>query len=277
MPVYFTYILGIDGLGAQYQRIVGLIALAKKYDCIYVHTDLKQMEHLHSKEYLQDVENYFQLRNNYANFSNYKYDMVIELYSCISVEIINYYKEQSQQEGKDILLKMNHVYCMIDESYKWHNNNKPTPELYEEIMPTLRSIKREIPLLFFTEEKQNIAIHIRRGDVGRNTNTYIGLDKYQEIIYKLNCIYGNQRFLIFTEINNENRWEFNLFLKANSNLDIKIMADLDVLTTFEHLCKADILVMSKSSFSYLAGLYNTGTVYYTDFHHSKLARWKILD
>jgi hypothetical protein len=32
--------------------------------------------------------------------------------------------------------------------------------------------------------------------------------------------------------------------------------------------------MSKSSFSYVSGLYNDNDVYYMDFWHAKLNRWK---
>jgi hypothetical protein len=40
---------------------------------------------------------------------------------------------------------------------------------------------------------------------------------------------------------------------------------------------ADILVIGKSSFSYVAGLYNTNTVYYFNFWHSPLNNWINVD
>jgi len=50
---------------------------------------------------------------------------------------------------------------------------------------------------------------------------------------------------------------------------------MDNFATFHHLCKADVLVVGLSSFSYVAGFYNKNTVYYTYYkYHSKtLDNW----
>ena len=55
------------------------------------------------------------------------------------------------------------------------------------------------------------------------------------------------------------------------------MADIDIITTLEYLIKADILVMGKSSLSYVAGLYNQNLVLYNSFGHMSLGRWRGLE
>ena len=42
---------------------------------------------------------------------------------------------------------------------------------------------------------------------------------------------------------------------------------------FHHLVNANVLVLAKSSFSYLAGLYNQNIVYYIDFWHTPMPNW----
>jgi hypothetical protein len=44
--IYLTYSKEINGMGAQYQRIIGIICLAMKYDCQYIHTRITEMEHV---------------------------------------------------------------------------------------------------------------------------------------------------------------------------------------------------------------------------------------
>ena len=47
---------------------------------------------------------------------------------------------------------------------------------------------------------------------------------------------------IFTEITEENKNEFDLLLNDN----IKLKANEDILDTFNHLMKADVLILKKS-------------------------------
>jgi hypothetical protein len=122
----------------------------------------------------------------------------------------------------------------------------------------------------------NVAIHIRRGDVEETnyySNRYTGNAYYVKIIEKLNKTHDNCNICIFSQ-GSEGFDEFNQFE------NVKLMNDLDVLETFEYMCNSDILIMAKSSLSYLAGLYSKKEVYMQPFEHythSKLSRWKYTD
>ena len=52
--------------------------------------------------------------------------------------------------------------------------------------------------------------------------------------------------------------------------------NLNLINTFHELVTSKILVMSKSSFSYSAGILSNGIVYYIPFWHKPLDHWKIL-
>ena len=75
--IYLTYDINInnDGLGAQYQRIVGIICISHYYNFIYVHTPIEKMEHTNN---LNDIENFFQISNNYLNINSINYDEIFE-------------------------------------------------------------------------------------------------------------------------------------------------------------------------------------------------------
>jgi hypothetical protein len=147
-------------------------------------------------------------------------------------------------------------------------------------MDILRNNKKFIDLFEFENDKTNIAIHIRRGDVNskQNSDRFVPLEKYYKIIENLNNENNNAVFYIFTEITNDKE-EFDLFYKTISGkgIHIKIMADIDLLTTIEYMIKADILVMSKSSLSYLAALYNENKVLYINFWHNRMPHWLVIE
>jgi hypothetical protein len=147
--------------------------------------------------------------------------------------------------------------------------------IYNLGMSKLQTIKKDIPIPEYNNnQNKNIAIHIRRGDVTsieEYPDRYISLDCYQLVINKLNVLYPNSNVFIFTEITPQDEPEFDEF--QNRNPDVKILADIDILTTLEYMIKADVFVMAKSSFSFVVGLYNTNTVYYISFGHLKLERW----
>jgi hypothetical protein len=265
--LYITYSKQTDGMGAQYQRIIGIICLAMKYDCQYLHSRIEQMEHLPQPccEYLNNIEDFFQIQNHFAHMNHgLSFDIIIDLDTNITEAILLQCKKMAV--SKNILLIIHHAYNMFDKN----------TQLYEIGMPFLHSIKKNIELPEYNISGVKIAIHIRRGDVSlyMNADRYVPLDYFQKIINALSILHKNAHFFIFTEISPENANEFIDFQNENKNISLKMMTDIDTLTTLEYLIKADVLVMSKSSFSYVAGLYNQNTVFYMDFWHAKLDRWK---
>lgn len=268
--LYLTYnIKQSDGLGAQYQRLIGIICLAMKYDCQYIHSHITQMEHIAEpkQEYLNCIEDYLQIQNHFPVMNDdMHFDSIFYLNTTISEDILLKYKNMAATQN--ILLIITHAYEMLDKNTK----------LYEVAMPFLTSIKKniELPEYHNISYGPKIAIHIRRGDVSPRSHSdrYIPLGYYQSVINELLVLYSNAHVFIFTEISPENAHDFSEFQKTNANISLKIMPDIDILTTLEYLIKADVLIMCKSSFSYVAGLYNQNTVYYMDFWHKKVDRWK---
>lgn len=257
--LYLTYRTSNDGLGGQYQRIIGLMALAMKHQCRYVHNPILQIEHIPTPqtEYLKRIEDFFQIKNYYSSIDEYHYDEVVD-FERISEPTILSYKEKAH--NSHILLKISIPNAILDGE----------PSVYNLILPQLRQIKGTLPLPLYSSAKKNIALHIRRGDVNEisHPGRFTPISVFHQIADKLAIHYPDSNICIFTEITPENKNEFNIFRK-----EIKIVANEDVLTTLEYLIQADILVMCKSSFSYIAGLYNKNQVIYMDFWHSPMPHW----
>lgn len=116
--------------------------------------------------------------------------------------------------------------------------------------------------LIFDKEETNIAVHIRRGDItagqstGEQTLTKRWLDRdyYKKVLdYIVNNIKPEKplHIYIFSQ-GNEDYSDFEKYGKVTSCLDMPAME------SFIHMVRADILVTSKSSFSYKPALLADG-------------------
>ena len=111
-------------------------------------------------------------------------------------------------------------------------------------------------LSLFDNEKKNIVIHIRvinQCDDKCETINYENLvgrfdiyaEHYMILINKLRIIYPNYNIHIISQKN------ISLHYKDIEKIEnIKLHLDIDSKKSFHHMCNADILVISKSSFSY---------------------------
>lgn len=138
--------------------------------------------------------------------------------------------------------------------------------------------------------KFNIVIHKRhtRGNrLKRDTNlnhinNRVTLNNYYiEIIKKLRKQYENKdiEFWIYSDGNKSDFKEFEFIYEnqaiINSDDPIKInfMLQTDSRKALNHFINADVLVLDKSSFGYVAGLYNENTVIYNPYWDKKCHRW----
>ena len=61
----------------------------------------------------------------------------------------------------------------------------------------------------------------------------------------------------------------------NLDLNVELMIDGCPFFDFHHLISADVLITSKSSFPYVAGLFTNGRVIYNKFWHEPKSYWEI--
>ncbi len=258
--IYLTYDINKnnDGMGAQYQRIIGIICIALYYNYEYVHTPIENMEHLDNNDYLEKIEDFFQIKNNFKNVNQYNYDNIISLDnpSIYDIESIS-----NASSDINVLIKIFLPYNICENKI----------EIYEKGMPYLRKIMGK-----YEDNQVNIAIHVRRGDVSQTNNSfrYTPLDDIINVIHSLKEKYVHSNFHIFTQVNEHNQHEFDELIKDTS---ITLHENEDQIETIKYLINSDVLIICKSSFSYLAGLYNNNTVYYNNFWHKPLTNWNPIE
>jgi hypothetical protein len=127
--------------------------------------------------------------------------------------------------------------------------------------------------LIYSKDKFNIAIHVRRGDIvaGKQNKSPNLLMRWIDNSYFINVLTNvlenlkiNKSIAIylFSQGSPEDFQEFNCF----SNLQFCL--DLDAQSSFLHMVYADLLITSKSSFSYKPALLNNGIkICPADFWH----------
>ncbi|MEH2051635.1 hypothetical protein [Nostoc sp.] len=108
----------------------------------------------------------------------------------------------------------------------------------------------------------NVCVHIRRGDiVNMMTNNqsnwqerYVTLDYFDTLLKMMTEILADYQVAIniYSQGNND---EFQKFMKYDN---VKLYINYDQFKTLNHMVFSDILIMSPSGFSYLAGLLSKG-------------------
>ena len=139
--------------------------------------------------------------------------------------------------------------------------------------------------LFFNRNFLNIAIHLRRGDIvigqeNKNSNLLLRWQGNEYFVNVLQNVLNKNKsekpiaIYIFSQGNVGDFLEFNQFENLHFCLDV------NPLDSFLHMVYADILITSKSSFSYKPALINKGLkVCPKDFWHGypKTNDWILVD
>lgn len=236
--MYITNFERDDGFGGQYQTIIFSIIYSEIVNKEFVYSPFKKMEH-----------NY----NNDLDFLDKKEKLINILENYKTINEVNNYDITSPEIYK--IIEANIDKCVEMDSFKKAKN------LFFENKP--RKIK---------EDKLNVSVHIRRANPHDNGQTY----GYTGDEYFLNCL---------DKIRKEYKQDkiFHIYSQGNINSFEKYKSDDTIFhlnekleDTFYDLTTSDVLVMSKGSFSYMAGLLCDGDIYYLPFWHTKLNKWKII-
>jgi len=232
---YYTITGKTDGFGAQYQAIMSGIAICNYKNIIYVHTPFNKMEHNANAKKL----------NEFIGINNKK----LKEKGLFPKNLQNVFKEQ---------------FCK-----KIHFHDTPNIFYTDKVVEIIRDC-------YYSTEKPvigsiDIAIHIRRGDVNKNTmfrkiSRYTDNSEYIKIIQGLKRKYPGQTITVFSEGKYDDFKELGLDEGC-------FQLNTDIMETFHSLVSAKILVMSVSSFSYSAAILNKNTIYYKDFWHKPLNNW----
>ncbi len=232
-----------DGFGAQYQTLIYSIIYAELTGNTFAYSPFRSMEH------------------NYDNDPDFikKKEWLVNL--------IGYFPINQNIHLQEKFPYWNYISFFESHLHEAANSNslKKIKELFR------KNKKREE---YFDPEQFHIALHIRRPNPhdcridGSDTPDQV----YLRIIEELRMTYPPQKsvFHIYSQGNKED------FRRIYSGSDIVFHINETIEDTFSSLVLADVLVTSRSSFSYTAAILSEGIVYYLPFWHPPLSHWKII-
>lgn len=148
------------------------------------------------------------------------------------------------------------------------------PEAWAAIAPVLREKYRLSPkpaLSGYDDGRIQIAVHLRRGDVG-SSGQFSERFTPDEVVLSRLC-----RVL---EAIGPDRATVRLFsqgspddFRAFTGLGVRLHLDDDVFATFHHFVRSDLLFVAKSTFSYLGGVIGGNVCICEPFWHPMLPGW----
>jgi hypothetical protein len=243
MNIFYTNVTYNDGFGSQYQKIFQTYIFCKMNNLNFAYLPLNYVEHNYNndKDFNNKLENLMNLKDN-INICNDK----------IKVLTLDYMKTVMPffENNIDKCCESEHMQFIKD--CFWKNKDKN----------------------FFNNDKINVAIQIRRENphdkdqAGERASTpnryYLNIMNIIREKYK-----GNDKNLLFHIYSQGN---ITNFLDLN-NSDVKFYINDNIIESFLGMVSADILVISPSSFSYVAALISDGEIYYKKFWHNPRKNW----
>jgi hypothetical protein len=262
MAFYYTNELRNDGFGAQYQTIIFAILYAEEFKKgIFLYTK-PNLSHIYENEaeYIQsimNIEHKFELVEN----SNNKHIEIIDIkksYDTIEPNLNIYLKSKTMEKIRE---------CFnFNKNCKLYDNNFINVAIHIKRPSLHKNI--DIP-----EHYGNV--DIKKIDIKELPNLTIRHTNDQYYINIIDMIKKNNnnkpyKFHLFSEGSIE---QFDLFNKLD---DIQFHLNEDLLNTYIYMIYADILVTSKSSFSYTAAILSKNNIIYQPFWHKPSIDWFIV-
>lgn len=131
-----------------------------------------------------------------------------------------------------------------------------------------------------------IVVHVRRGDIDPcisqdrylpNSHFLKLIDRYSSLMQQLDNETATAvaapaaHVTIYSE--SESYEPFDVFVQKGYTVKL----DSDLTECYQHMMVADVLILSRSSFSYVPAILNAGIVVYTPFRHGPLSDWHVVD
>lgn len=239
----YTVIKTSDGFGAQYQKTIQTYIFCKLNNLNFLYRPFDKVEHNYDNDinYNNKLEELINLKNNIENIDNKK-----------NINIIDYNTIIRPFFDNNIDLCCDNIHMKFIKDCYWKNKDTD----------------------YFKNNKFNVSIHIRRENIvdnGKAGERVTTPNKYY--INIMNNIRANHKekdilFHIYSQGNIEHFKEFK-------NDDVIFKINEDIFNTFMGLVSSNILVISSSSFSYVAALITNGEVYYKSFWHNPRKNWII--
>jgi hypothetical protein len=248
-----------DGGGAQISARISAMICAKLKGLTYAHSPVSDVAHVPAGtspvEWSQAWENFFNLGAGEVTAA----EIEARSYPLVAVPKPHRFFPRSRR-----LHVVAHCHKVTDKH----------PDAWAAIAPRLREkyfLSAKPELAGYDDGKVQVAVHLRRGDVGssgrfseRFTADELVLSRLRRVIDEI----GPERATVrlFSQGKPED-------FAAFTDLGVQLHLDDDVFESFHHFVRSDVLFTAKSTFSYLGGVIGGNVCLYEPFWHPPLPGW----
>ena len=256
-----------DGAGAQAQAVLSTMLLSNDLGLTYVHTPFRRIAHRPDEDgnWEQDWESFFNLGHEEIGIDDLDGVSVVE--ALLHRAAPGMISIRSSSEILDNRLNVaSHCHWYADEVPDNYRGLK------ERIVAKYNRTSKHHLKLFGGPGKISIAVHVRRGDVSdrMNCGRYTHNSRVAHLLNRVRTVCEKMGSPISVNVFSQGRLEDFSELRGN---DVSFHLDHCTFTTLHNLISADVLLMSKSSFSYTAALYSSGIKLYDPWWHPPQSDW----
>lgn len=263
MSIYFTCKSRNDGIGAQACGIISIMVAAKAFGLSFVYTPLKHVAHYpHPNPTPSELRLW---RIAWEQLLNFQHSNQLITQTPGQIEqldhrnILKHFSINKHnklvcdfQKGK--IYATREVHNVLTKFHDCPNIENAWSHVLKQIQYGYSRSRDDTPHFNRTDAAVNIAVHVRRGDSTNNQRRFVG---HSYFVGVLDCITQylesqNRKYSIqlYSEGKREDLPEFEKYTGLTYRLSD------DHFDTLHHMICADVLIMSKSTFSYLPALFN---------------------
>ncbi|NIJ42050.1 hypothetical protein FHS78_002341 [Parvibaculum indicum] len=251
-----------DGGGAQVHAVISALALAHATGLTYYHSPFTSIAHAEgdAADWTEKWESFFNLGHGEKRL---RAEQEAE---CVPIKRL--LKSPLLWRGHELIAEAEHFTGFTDADV-------------EAIAAVLPDVRRKYALsdksaltLYNVPGTLTMNVHVRRGDVSADhpyhSNRFTGDDAILETIRSAREAAQAQGLAVSVNVWSQgDRADFLAYEEAGCRLFL----DTDIFETVHNLAQSDILLMAKSSLSFVAALLNDGICLYEDFWHPPLPHW----
>lgn len=254
---YITCAGKTDGIGAQVQAVFSTMLFAQEFGMVYAHTPFGKIWSDHSSE---EWDDFFGLGEGEISVN----DIGVESLNVVYVNhplFIGF--------NDNTLYVVEHCHSFVDSG----SNSELYSTMLDRFVDKYQSSSKGEYKSFYEDGKLNVAIHARRGDVSKEG---VHSERYTDNSYYKMLLEDVQRVLdnlgIESSIHLYSQGEVKDFDELKG-VNVNYHLDECVFTTFHNLVSSDVIITSKSTYSYTAALLSKAIVVYEPFWHKPLSEW----
>ncbi|MGX1196802.1 hypothetical protein [Parvibaculum sp. MBR-TMA-1.3b-4.2] len=251
-----------DGGGAQVHAVISALALARATGLTYYHSPFRSIAHAEGNEaeWAESWETFFNLGHGEKRLRSEQ--------DAKCVPIKRFLKSPSLWRGGDLIAEAEHFTGFTDADV-------------EALAAVLPDVRRKYALsdksaltLHRDPGTLTMNVHVRRGDVSadhpHHSNRFTGDEAILETVRSARQAAETQGLVLSVNVWSQgDRADFLAYEEAGCRLFL----DTDIFETIHNLAQSDILLMAKSSLSFVAALLNDGICLYEGFWHPPLPHW----